>query len=128
MEVVQYLSVGAGAGSYPGPNAFGTVSVRQCVAGLLEGHRGGANVSDHDGSAVPTQRILQITDKCTVAQHVSRPTPHSHTQQQGMKLHLEQPSQLAVPVVDVLCAVLVAERVDAVSQSQQGAVDVGALL
>lgn len=48
-----YQWVNTGADTYPGPNAFGTVGVRQRVAGLLKGHRGGANVGDHDGSAVP---------------------------------------------------------------------------
>lgn len=42
--------------------------------------------------------------------------------------YLQQASQLAVPVVDVLGAVLVAQSVDAVAQSQEGAVNVGPLL
>lgn len=41
--------------------------------------------------------------------------------------HLQQTGQLAVPVVDVLGAVLVAQRVDAVAQSQEGTVNVGPL-
>lgn len=46
----------------------------------------------------------------------------------SLEVHLQQPSQLAVPVVDVFSAVLVAQCINAVSQSQQGAVDVSTLL
>lgn len=42
--------------------------------------------------------------------------------------YLQQTSQLAVPVVDILGAVLVAQSVDAVAQSQEGTVNVGPLL
>lgn len=48
-----YQWANTGADTYPGPNAFGTVGVRQRIAGLLKGHGGRANVGDHDGSAVP---------------------------------------------------------------------------
>lgn len=41
--------------------------------------------------------------------------------------YLQQAGQLAVSVVDVLGAVFVTQSVDAVAQSQQGAVDVGPL-
>lgn len=77
---VNYQWTNTSAGSYPGPNAFGTVGVCQRVAGLLKGHGGGANVGDHDGPTIPAQRVLQITDKCAVGQQVSRPT---RTKQQG---------------------------------------------
>jgi len=40
-------------------------------------------------------------------------------------LYLQEASQLAVSVVDVLVAIFVAEGVNAVAQSQKGAVDVG---
>jgi hypothetical protein len=40
---------------------------------------------------------------------------------------LEQPRQLGVPVVDVF-ALALGERVDAVAERKQGAVDVGTLL
>lgn len=42
-------------------------------------------------------------------------------------LYLQQAGQLAVSVVDVLGAVFVTQGVDAVAQSQEGAVDVGPL-
>ena len=42
--------------------------------------------------------------------------------------YLQQSGQLAVSVVDVLVAVLLTQSVDAVTQSQQRAVDVGAFL
>lgn len=41
--------------------------------------------------------------------------------------YLQQAGQLAVSVVDILGAVFVTQRVDAVAQSQERAVDVGAL-
>lgn len=44
-----------------------------------------------------------------------------------MWLYLQQAGQLAVSVVDVLGAIFVTQGVDAVAQSQQGAVDVGPL-
>ena len=42
--------------------------------------------------------------------------------------YLQEPGELAVPIVDVLIATLIAQRVDAVAQGQQRAVDVGSLL
>lgn len=85
-------------------------------------------MGDHDGSAVPTERVLQVTHKRWVSQHVSRLVMRVAVEGTREEVHLEQPSQLAVAVVDVFGAVLVAQRVDAVAQSQQGAVDVSALL
>lgn len=49
--------------SHPCSYAFGTVGVRQRVARLLKAHRGGANMGDHDRSAVPAQRVLSIKVK-----------------------------------------------------------------
>ena len=46
----------------------------------------------------------------------------------GHGWYLQEPSELAVAIVDVLVVVLVAQRVDAVAQGQQGAVDVCPLL
>lgn len=41
------------------------------------------------------------------------------------RMYLQQTRQLAVPVVDVLVAVPLAEGIDAVAQCQEGAVDMG---
>lgn len=48
-----------------------------------------------------------------------RPVPRP-----GGSCYLQEPGQLAVSVVDVLVAALVAQRIDAVAQGQQRAVDV----
>lgn len=46
--------------THPCTNAFGTISIGQRVARLLKSHRGRADMSDHDGSTVPAQRVLSI--------------------------------------------------------------------
>lgn len=75
----EYRWTNTGAGGYPGPNAFGTVGIRQRVAGLLKGHGGGANVGDHDGPAVAAQRVLPITQTSTRLVSESL-CPRSHTE------------------------------------------------
>lgn len=42
--------------------------------------------------------------------------------------YLQKPGELAVPIVDILVAAFVTQRVDAVAQGQQRAIDVGSLL
>lgn len=42
--------------------------------------------------------------------------------------YLQEPGEFAVPVVDVFITALVTQRVDAVAQGQQRAVDVGSFL
>lgn len=46
----------------------------------------------------------------------------------GLFWYLQEPGELAVPIVDVLVATLVAQGVDAVAQGQQRAVNVSPLL
>lgn len=46
----------------------------------------------------------------------------------GVLWYLQEPGELAVPIVDVLITALVTQRIDAVAQGQQRAVDVGSFL
>lgn len=45
-------------GAHPRPDALGAVRVQQRAPRLLEGRAGGADVGDHHGPAVPSQRVL----------------------------------------------------------------------
>lgn len=78
---------------------------------------------DHDRSAVAAQGVLSIS--------ANRQVWDSGTldcdERSGTVSYLQQTGQLAVPVVDILGAVLVAQSVDAVAQSQEGTVNVGPL-
>lgn len=81
-------------------------------------------MGDHDRPAVAPQGVLPIS--ASLDQEAgSRNTGQSA---EAETRYLQQAGQLAVPVVDVLGAVLVAQGVDAVPQSQEGPVDVGPLL
>mmetsp|Transcript_73097 Transcript_73097/g.128793 ORF Transcript_73097/g.128793 Transcript_73097/m.128793 type:complete len:413 (-) Transcript_73097:884-2122(-) len=78
-------------------DGLGAVGVPQRVVRVLVAHGAGAHGSQHDGPAVPAQRVLQ----------------HA--------------GQLAVPVRHVAGLLLRRQSIDAVAQGQEGAVDVDAL-
>lgn len=81
-------------------------------------------MGDHDRPAVAPQGVLPISASSDQEAGILAGAWSTEAEVR----YLQQAGQLAVPVVDVLGAVLVAQGVDAVPQSQEGPVDVGPLL